>query len=109
MSEERKNNLSRRDFMQISGQFGITSTLMAAGALGTGATFSELAKAAETTSEKRYENEPKFQLKFGASGFNEQNLDIQKSGQLFFAQDLEERTNGKSGLSLSAVISFAAS
>ena len=95
MSEEINNKLSRRDFMQVSGQFGITSTLIAAGALGTGATFSQLAKAAETTSEKRYANEPKFQLKFGASGFNEQNLDIQKSGQLFFAQDLEERTDGE--------------
>ena len=94
MSEEITNNLSRRDFIQLSGQFGVTSTLMAAGALGAGATFSELAQATETTAEKRYANEPQFQLKFGASGFNEQNLDIQKSGQLFFAQDLEERTDG---------------
>ncbi len=95
MSEDINNNLSRRDFMQISGQFGLTSTLMAAGALGAGATFSELAKAAEDTQEKRYANEPEFELTFGASGFNESNLDIQKSGQLFFANDLEERTDGK--------------
>ncbi len=95
MSEDTNNNLSRRDFMQISGQFGLTSTLMAAGALGAGATFSELAQAAETTQEKRYANEPEFELTFGASGFNESNLDIQKSGQLFFANDLEERTDGK--------------
>ena len=95
MSEDINNNISRRDFMQISGQFGITSTLMAAGALGAGATFSDLAKAAEDTQEKRYANEPEFELTFGASGFNESNLDIQKSGQLFFANDIEERTDGK--------------
>lgn len=53
-----------------------------------------LAQAAEQTQERRYANEPKFQLKFGASGFNERNLYIQKSGQLFFARDLEDRTDG---------------
>lgn len=48
----------------------------------------------EETDKQRYAVEPKFKLKFGASGFNESNLDIQKSGQLFFARDIEERTNG---------------
>jgi TRAP-type C4-dicarboxylate transport system substrate-binding protein len=87
-------NISRRDFMRVSARFGTTSTLIAAGALGAGASFTQLAQAAEKTDKDRKAVKPKFELKFGASGFNEQNLDIQKSGQLFFARDLEERTNG---------------
>ncbi|MEI8610344.1 TRAP transporter substrate-binding protein DctP [Enterovibrio sp. Hal110] len=86
--------LTRRDFMKVSAHFGMTSTLIAAGALGAGATVSTLARAAENTQKERYSAPPKFQLKFGASGFNEKNLDIQKSAQLFFARDLEQRTNG---------------
>ncbi|MEQ6887761.1 TRAP transporter substrate-binding protein DctP [Halomonas sp. CS7] len=88
------NNVSRRDFLNISGRFGLTSTLIAASGLGAGLTASSLARAAEHEQKSRYQTEPKFQLRFGASGFNERNLDIQKSGQLFFARDLEERTNG---------------
>lgn len=91
---DQSNKISRRDFMKVSAQYGMTSTLLAAGTLGAGATLSQLAHAAEETDKKRYAVEPKFQLKFGASGFNEKNLDIQKSGQLFFAKDLEDRTNG---------------
>ena len=93
MTDE-SNKISRRDFMKVSAQYGMTSTLLAAGTLGAGATLSQLAHAAEETDKARYAVEPKFQLKFGASGFNEKNLDIQKSGQLFFAKDLEDRTNG---------------
>ena len=88
------HNVSRRDFLNISGRFGLTSTLIAASGLGAGLTASSLARAAEGEQQRRYQTEPKFQLRFGASGFNERNLDIQKSGQLFFARDLEERTNG---------------
>lgn len=85
---------SRRDFLNISGRFGMTSTLLAASGLGAGLTASSLARAADAEQKRRYQTEPKFKLRFGASGFNERNLDIQKSGQLFFARDLEERTNG---------------
>jgi len=88
------NKLTRRGFMKVSALYGTTSTLIAAGALGAGATLSQLAHAASETDKKRYAVKPKFQLKFGAAGFNEKNLDVQKSGQLFFARDLEERTNG---------------
>jgi len=91
---DKSNKISRRDFMKVSGHFGMTSTLLAAGTLGAGATLSQLADAAEKTDKKRYAIKPKFALKFGASGFNETNLNIQKSGQLFFAKDVEERTNG---------------
>ncbi|SDM99174.1 TRAP transporter substrate-binding protein [Vreelandella arcis] len=87
-------NISRRDFLNISGRFGLTSTLIAASGLGASLTVSSLARAADEEQQRRYQTEPKFKLRFGASGFNERNLDIQKSGQLFFARDLEERTNG---------------
>ena len=92
------SKLSRRDFLDISGRFGLTSTLLAATGLGAGLTASTLARAADQEQQKRYKTAPKFQLRFGASGFNERNLDIQKSGQLFFARDLEERTNGAPGM-----------
>ena len=82
------NKISRRDFMKVSARYGMTSTLLAAGTLGTGATLSQLAHAAAETEQKRSAVKPRFELKFGASGFNEKNLDIQKSGQLFFAKDL---------------------
>jgi TRAP-type C4-dicarboxylate transport system substrate-binding protein len=94
MYKDDSTGVSRRDFMRVSGRYGMTSTLLAAGALGTTASLSQLARAAEETDKKRYAVEPKFKLKFGASGFNDANLDIQKSGQLFFARDIEERTNG---------------
>ncbi|WP_222433779.1 TRAP transporter substrate-binding protein [Pistricoccus aurantiacus] len=80
--------------MNISGRFGLTSTLLAASGLGAALTTSSLARAAEQEEKKRSQTTPKHTLRFGASGFNERNLDLQKSGQLFFARDLEARTNG---------------
>lgn len=94
MLKNKLQHLSRRDFINVSSRFGLSSTLMAAAGMSGAISLSRLAQAADETQQKRYKNEPKFTLKFGASGFNEQNLDIQKSGQLFFAQDLEERTDG---------------
>jgi len=94
MSQSSRQSHSRRNFLAISGRFGLTSTLIAASGLGMGLTASSLAQAAESEQQRRYKTAPKFQLRFGASGFNERNLDIQKSGQLFFARDLEERTDG---------------
>src|SRR5690606_35012601 len=94
MSSRQHSALSRRDFLDISSRFGLTSTLLAVTGLGAGLSASSLARAAEQEQQRRYQTEPKFQLRFGASGFNERNLQIQKSGQLFFARDLEERTNG---------------
>lgn len=95
--------LTRRDFMKVSAHFGMTSTLIAAGALGAGATVSTLARAAENTQKERYSAPPKFQLKFGASGFNEKNLDIQKSAQLFSPETLNNGQTARSALSLLAV------
>ena len=88
-------NISRRDFIKVSSAYGVTSTVLAAGVLGSGITTNSLASTAADIKSRRYKTKPKHVLKFGASGFNEKNLDIQKSGQLFFVQDLEARTNGQ--------------
>ena len=88
-------NVSRRDLFRVAGRYGMSSTLLAAGSLGGALTLSSLAKAAESTYEKRFANEPKHTLKFGASGFNPDNLLIERAGCLEFARDLEERTDGE--------------
>ena len=92
---EKLKQISRRDLFKLSGQFGISSTLMAAGAMGGAVTLPSLAKAAESTYEKRFANAARHTLKFGASGFNARNLLIERAGCLEFARDLEERTEGE--------------
>ncbi|MEP0520581.1 MAG: TRAP transporter substrate-binding protein [Hyphomicrobiales bacterium] len=87
--------ISRRDLFKLSGQYGLTTTLLAAGALGGGVTLASLAQAAESTYTKRYKKEAKHTLKFGAAGFNARNLLIERAGCLEFARDLEERTEGE--------------
>ncbi|MEM1362824.1 MAG: TRAP transporter substrate-binding protein [Pseudomonadota bacterium] len=87
--------ISRRDLMRLTGQYGITSTVLAAGGLTGMVSLPSLAKAAESTYEKRFANEPKHTLKFGAAGFNARNLLIERAGCLEFARDLEERTEGE--------------
>ena len=87
--------ISRRDLLKLTSRFGVTSTLLAAGGLTGIASLSSLAKAAESTYEKRFKNEPKHRLKFGAAGFNARNLLIERAGCLEFARDLEERTEGE--------------
>ncbi len=88
-------NISRRDLFKLSGQFGLTSTLIAAGGLGGALTTASLAKAAESTYTKRFAKEAKHTLKFGAAGFNARNLLIERAGALEFARDLESRTDGE--------------
>src|SRR6056297_2894357 len=88
-------NISRRDLFRLTGRFGVSSTLLAAGGLGGAVTLSSLARAAESTYEKRFSKEPKHTLKFGAAGFNARNLLIERAGCLEFARDLEERTEGE--------------
>ncbi len=87
--------ISRRDLFKLTGQFGIASTLMAAGTFGAATSISSLAQAAESTYKKRFKNPAKHTLKFGASGFNGRNLLIERAGCLEFARDLEERTEGE--------------
>ncbi|MDW3222811.1 MAG: TRAP transporter substrate-binding protein [Paracoccaceae bacterium] len=93
-----QNNLagiSRRDLFKVAGRYGLSSTLLAAGGFGGAMSLANLASAAESTYEKRFAKEPKFMLKFGASGFNARNLLIERAGALEFARDLESRTDGE--------------
>ncbi|MEP4195195.1 MAG: TRAP transporter substrate-binding protein [Aliishimia sp.] len=92
---DRIRGVSRRDFFRVAGTYGMSSTLLAAGTFGGAMTVANLAKAAESTYEKRFAKEAKFTLKFGAAGFNPQNLLIERAGALEFARDLESRTDGE--------------
>lgn len=92
---DRVKGVSRRDFFKIAGTYGMSSTLLAAGAFGGAMTSANLARAAESTYERRFSKEAKHTLKFGASGFNPQNLLIERAGALEFARDLESRTDGE--------------
>ncbi|MCA0851189.1 TRAP transporter substrate-binding protein [Salipiger thiooxidans] len=87
--------ISRRDLFRLSGQFGLSSVVLGAGAFAGAATLPEVVRAAQTTYEKRFAKEPRHTLKMGASGFNAQNLLIERMGALEFARDLEERTEGE--------------
>ncbi|MGI9417528.1 MAG: TRAP transporter substrate-binding protein DctP [Geminicoccaceae bacterium] len=86
--------MSRRDMLRLTKQFGITSTLFAAGSLTGAVTLPRLAEAANSMYKKRLKTPAKHKLKFGASGFTEKNLLIERAGCLQFARDLEERTDG---------------
>ena len=94
MLSEKLKHVSRRDLLRLTKQYGITSTLMAAGSMTGLFTATQLAEAANSTYEKRFKTEPKFTLKFGAAGFNERNLLIERAGCLQFVNDIEERTDG---------------
>lgn len=88
-------NISRRDLFKVAGRYGMSSTLLAAGSFGGAMSLANLATAAESSYDKRFAKEPKFTFKFGASGFNERNLLIERAGCLEFARDLESRTDGE--------------
>lgn len=86
--------ISRRDLVRVAGRYGLTSTLIGGAALTGTVTLSRLAEAANSTYEKRFKTPAKHTLKFGASGFNERNLLIERAGCLEFVRDLEERSDG---------------
>jgi len=86
--------ISRRDLFRIAGRYGLSSTLLGGAALAGPLTLSSLAEAANSSYEKRFKTKPKHTIKFGASGFNEKNLLIERAGCLEFVRDLEERTDG---------------
>ncbi|MEM7641851.1 MAG: TRAP transporter substrate-binding protein [Pseudomonadota bacterium] len=89
------SQVSRRDLLKLTGTYGLSSVVMGAATLTGVVTLPSLARAAESTYEKRFANEPKHTLKMGASGFNARNLLIERAGVLEFARDLEERTEGE--------------
>ncbi|WP_146344988.1 TRAP transporter substrate-binding protein [Falsiphaeobacter marinintestinus] len=92
---DKLSGISRRDLFKLAGQYGMSSTLLAAGSIGGLVTLPSLAAAAESTYTKRYAKEAKVTLKFGAAGFNARNLLIERAGCLEFARDLESRTDGE--------------
>lgn len=89
------SRMSRRDLFRVAGQYGMSSTLLAAGGFGGAMSLANLAAAAESTYEKRFAKPARHTLKMGASGFNEANLLIERAGALEFARDLESRTDGE--------------
>ncbi|MEL6280421.1 MAG: TRAP transporter substrate-binding protein DctP [Pseudomonadota bacterium] len=89
------SGISRRDLFKLSGQYGLSSVMLAAGGIGGVITLPSLAKAAESTYNKRFSKAAKHTFKFGASGLNARNLLIERAGSLEFARDLEERTDGE--------------
>ncbi|MEH6445941.1 MAG: TRAP transporter substrate-binding protein DctP [Oceanospirillaceae bacterium] len=86
--------VSRRDFFRVASVFGMSSTIMAATALGT-FTLPQLAQASEAKAKKRFKKPAKHTLTFGASGFNENNLLIERAGCLDFLKDIEDRSDGE--------------
>lgn len=94
MLTEKLKNISRRDLLRLTKQFGISSTFLAAASLTGIITLPRLAEAANSTYKKRFKQKPKFKLKFGAAGFTAKNLLIERAGCLSFVNDLEERTDG---------------
>ena len=72
--QDKLRGISRRDLFRLAGQYGMSSTLLAAGSFGGTMTLASLAKAAESTYEKRFAKEAKCNLKFGAAGCNARNL-----------------------------------
>lgn len=85
--------VSRRDFLRVAGRYGLSSTAFAAAGMLGPFTVGDLGRAAAQTAQQRA-GTAQVTLKFGAAGFNEKNLQIQRSGQLWFSQELEKRSNG---------------
>jgi TRAP-type C4-dicarboxylate transport system substrate-binding protein len=88
-------SVSRRDFFRVAGSYGLTSTAIAASILGAGYSLPQLATAAESQMNRRYQKPAKYNLKFGAAGFNARTLLIERAGVLDFIEDLESRSDGE--------------
>ncbi|MEH6627721.1 MAG: TRAP transporter substrate-binding protein DctP [Motiliproteus sp.] len=89
-----QKSVSRRDFFRVASAYGLSSTMLAAAALGT-FSLPQLAHAADQNSKRRYKKAAKHTLTFGASGFNEKNLLIERAGCLDFLNDIEDRSDGE--------------
>ncbi len=89
------HRISRRDLLKVAGRYGLTSTLLAGATLAGELTLPRLAAAANSTYQKRFKKKARHTWKFGAAGFNERNLLIERAGALDFVNDLEERTDGE--------------
>lgn len=85
--------LTRRGFLRIAQRYGYTAAVLAVTGAAGPLTLATVGKAAAQTEKKRDKTAMRT-LKFGASGFNAENLKIQESGQIWFANQLEEKTDG---------------
>lgn len=85
--------IDRRGFLRIAQRYGYTAAVLAFAGTAGPLTLATVGKAAAQTEKKRDKTAMRT-LKFGASGFNAENLKIQESGQIWFAQQLEEKTDG---------------
>ena len=92
--ENTKETVSRRDFFRVAATYGMSSTVLAATALGS-FSLPQLAQAAESNANRLFKKPAKHTLTFGASGFNEKNLLIERAGCLDFLKDIEDRTDGE--------------
>ncbi len=106
LNQKTSRNISRRDFLNIAKRFGMTSTFMAASALGSafalplpslfGGTINsaQLAQAAEDQQKLRTSKQARVNLIYGV-GIASNLEHINPTGILHFVRDLEERTDGE--------------
>ncbi len=88
--------ISRRDFNRIAATFGLTSTLLAYGALSwaeTEPSARDLAQKASQTAGERAKVTPKVKLKYGMAGHYLDATWVAKVGAFDFIHDIEERTD----------------
>ena len=88
------SGVSRRDFMRISSQYGLTATYAAAATMGGLFSAEALAQTVNTKYEKKFAKKAKHVLKQG-SVFRWEHTKVQRVGIWEFCQDLEERTDGE--------------
>jgi TRAP-type transport system periplasmic protein len=95
MKKRDLSGISRRDFLRITQRFGMSSTMLALGGMAGVITVPSLAKAVESTWDRRHAKEARHTLRFGGQGFNARNLLVERTGIPEFIFDLEERTDGE--------------
>src|SRR5690606_41362167 len=88
-----KTPLDRRGFMRIAGRYGLSSTMLAAVGMFGPLTLEGVGQAAAQTANNR-SGKAKYNFKMGSAGFNDENLKIQESGQLWVARALYNRSDG---------------
>ncbi len=88
------SGVSRRDFMRISKQFGMTATYVAVAGMGGVFSAEALAQTVNTTYDKKFGKQAKHVLRQG-SVFRWEHTKIQRAGIWEFCADLEERSDGE--------------
>lgn len=91
--ETARPRLSRRDFFRIAGRYSLTAALFATAGLPRPVAAADLARSAARIQESRG-GRAVTTLRFGAANLNASLLRLQQSGQLWFARELERRSEG---------------